>query len=59
MNYVEPVRNAFIIPQGTRLERKSESERLKKERQAIRDCMDEIKSSQTTFVFNVEELGNE
>ena len=54
MNYIQPTRNAFIIPHGAKLKRKNESEALKKQRDSLRNCMNKEKSTNTKRVYEVE-----
>lgn len=54
MNYVQPTRNAFIIPHGLKLERKNESEALRKQIVSLRKCMNKEKSSSSKRVYEVE-----
>lgn len=54
MNYIQPTRRAFIVPQGVELKRQKKSKELKKAMDDLNACMDKEKSTPLHRVYIVE-----
>ena len=54
MNYVQSNRTLFVVPRGVKLNKTKESERLRNDRKALRNSIDQQKSTQNKIVFKVD-----
>lgn len=54
MNYVQSNRTLFVVPRGVKLNKTKESEKLHNDRKALKNSIDQQKSTQSKVVFKVD-----
>ena len=53
MNYVQPTQDAFIVPRGTKLKRAKDYNRLKVQKDFLKNCLNNKKSKNGKRVYDI------